>query len=344
MTLILAIETSCDETAAAVIEDGHIVHSNIIATQAEMHAKYGGVFPEIASRAHVETIAPVVREAMEKASAAWTDLDAIGVTHGPGLPGSLLVGLNTAKGIALGRRLPLIGINHLEGHIYSHWLQVEGGQTSEDELDFPLLILIVSGGHSELVLMHDHLTYEKLGATLDDASGEAFDKVARLLGMAYPGGPEIERVAAAGDATRFEFSLPRLNHEFAFSFSGIKTAMLRLVQKYGETDGRGLVPARAPVADLAASFQRAVVHQLVTQTIKAVGRHSVKAILLAGGVSANQLLRYTMQRKADVSVYWPPLWLCTDNAAMIGAAAHYRFVAGQRDGWDLDIQPNLKLK
>jgi len=343
MTLILAIETSCDETAAAVIEDGWIVRSNIVATQAAMHAKYGGVFPEVASRMHVETITPVIREAMEQASVAWADLGAVAATYGPGLPGSLLVGLNAAKGIALGRGLPLIGVNHLEGHVYSHWLKVESDAVIGNGLSFPLLVLIVSGGHTELILMRDHLTYERLGATLDDASGEAFDKVARLLGLGYPGGPAIERVAASGDPARFEFALPKVDREFAFSFSGIKTAVLRIVQSYGEADGRGQVPARTPIPDLAASFQRAVVHQLVEKTVEAANRYGVKAILLSGGVSANWALREAMQRRAGVPARWLPLWLCTDNAAMIGAAAHYRLQAGHRDAWDLDIAPNLKL-
>ena len=343
MTLILSIETSCDETAAAVIEDGWIVRSNVVASQAAMHAKYGGVFPEMASRMHVETITPVIREAMQQASLTWDNLTAIAVTYGPGLPGSLLVGLNAAKGIAFGRGLPLIGINHLEGHVYSHWLKVTDDAVMGNALSFPLLILIVSGGHTELILMRDHLAYEKLGATLDDASGEAFDKVARLLGLGYPGGPAIERIATSGDPMRFEFAMPKVNHEFAFSFSGLKTAVLRTVQSYGPTDGRGQVPARVPIPDLAASFQRAVVHQLVEKTIEAANRHRVTEILISGGVSANRSLRETMARRASIPVRWPPMWLCTDNAAMIGAAAHHRYLAGQRDGWELDIEPNLKL-
>ncbi len=343
MTLLLAIETSCDETAAAVVEDGWIARSNVVATQAAMHAKYGGVFPEIASRMHVETITPVIREALEQAGATWSDLSAVAATYGPGLPGSLLVGLNAAKGIALGRGLPFIGVNHLEGHVYSHWLKVEEDAVRGNGLSFPLLILIVSGGHTELNLMRDHLQYERLGATLDDASGEAFDKVARLLGLGYPGGPAIERIAASGDPTRFEFAMPKVDHEFAFSFSGIKTAALRAAQSYGEADGVGALSPRVPVADLAASFQRAVVHQLVEKTVEAANRHHATAILLSGGVSANTLLREAMARRAHVPVRWPPLWLCTDNAAMIGAAAHVRLEAGQRDGWDLDIAPNLKL-
>jgi N6-L-threonylcarbamoyladenine synthase len=343
MTLLLAIETSCDETAAAVVEDGWIVRSNVVATQAAMHEKYGGVFPEVASRMHVETITPVIREAMEQAGAAWDDLSAVAATYGPGLPGSLLVGLNAAKGIALGRGLPLIGVNHLEGHVYSHWLKLDERAVAGNGLAFPLLILIVSGGHTELVLMRDHLKYERLGATLDDAAGEAFDKVARLLGLGYPGGPALERVAASGDPARFEFAMPKTDHEFAFSFSGIKTAVLRAVQSYGPADGRGALPVRVPVPDLAASFQRAVVNQLVEKTVEAASRFGATEILMSGGVSANGVLRETMQRRAGVDVRWPPAWLCTDNAAMIGAAAHVRFQTGQRDGWDLDIAPNLKL-
>jgi N6-L-threonylcarbamoyladenine synthase len=326
-----------------VVEDGWIVRSNVVATQAAMHARYGGVFPEIASRMHVETITLVIREALEQAGATWSDLSAVAATYGPGLPGSLLVGLNAAKGIALGRGLPLIGVNHLEGHVYSHWLKVEDGAVRGNGLSFPLLILIVSGGHTELNLMRDHLQYERLGATLDDASGEAFDKVARMLGLGYPGGPAIERLAASGDPTRFEFAMPKVDHEFAFSFSGIKTAALRAAQTYGEADGVGALSPRVPVADLAASFQRAVVHQLAEKTVEAANRYRATAILLSGGVSANTALREAMARRAHVPVRWPPLWLCTDNAAMIGAAAHVRFEAGQRDGWDLDIAPNLKL-
>ncbi len=343
MTLILAIETSCDETAAAVVENGQVVRSNVVATQAAMHAKYGGVFPEVASRMHVETITPVIREALAQAPVTWDDLSAIAATYGPGLPGSLLVGLNAAKGIALGRGLPLIGVNHLEGHVYSHWLKVEEDTPPGNGLSFPLLVLIVSGGHTELILMRDHLTYQRLGATLDDAAGEAFDKVARLLGLGYPGGPAIERVAAPGDPLRFEFAMPKVDDEFAFSFSGIKTAVLRVAQTYGEVDGRGQLSARTPVPDLAASFQQGVVRQLVEKTVEAANRYRVTAILLSGGVSANQVLRETMARQASAPVRWPPLWLCTDNAAMIGAAAHYRWLAGRRDGWDLDIAPNLKL-
>jgi N6-L-threonylcarbamoyladenine synthase len=343
MTKILAIETSCDETAASIIQDGRQVLSNVVATQIEVHAKYGGVFPEVASRMHVETIVPVVNEAIEKAETGWNDLDAIAVTYGPGLPGSLLVGVNMAKGLALGRGLPLVGINHLEGHIYSHWLRVPGDGMAPDDLQFPVLILIVSGGHTELILMRDHLTYEKLGATADDASGEAFDKVARLLQLGYPGGPKIEKLATEGNPHAFKFAKPKIDGEFAFSFSGIKTAVLRTVQTYGAVGADGSIAASVPIKDLAASFQHGVVDQLVDKTIAAAARYGATAILLSGGVSANKMLRYVMKSKAPMPVYWPPLWLCTDNAAMIGSAAHFRFLAGQRAGWNLDIDPNLKL-
>ena len=347
MTRILAIETSCDETSAAVVQDGRHVLSNVVASQMDLHAKYGGVFPELASRLHVEAIVPVITEAMEKAHLGWQDLDAIAVTYGPGLAGSLLVGVNTAKGIALGRGLPLVGVNHLEGHVYAAWLKVEGdalGSVPQEELTFPLLILIVSGGHSELFLMRDHLRYERLGQTVDDAAGEAFDKVGRLLNLGYPGGPAIEKKAVQGNPAAYRFSKPKLDGEYDFSFSGIKTAVLREVQRIATIGPKGELPPGVPVADLAASFQAAVVDQLCGQTLKAAEATGATAILMGGGVSANQALRTAMKARAHVPVYWPPLWLCTDNAAMIGAAAYWRFQAGQRAGWDLDVEPGLRLE
>jgi len=347
MTRILAIETSCDETSAAVVQDGRQVLSNVVASQMDLHAKYGGVFPELASRLHVESIVPVVSETMEKAHLDWQDLDAIAVTYGPGLAGSLLVGVNAAKGIALGRGLPLIGVNHLEGHVYAAWLKVEGDalcSVPKEELKFPLLILIVSGGHSELFLMHDHLKYERLGQTVDDAAGEAFDKVARLLNLGYPGGPVIEKKAAQGNPAAYHFSRPKLDGEYDFSFSGIKTAVLREVQRIATLGPKGQLPPGVPVADLAASFQASVVDQLCSRTLKAAEATGATAILLGGGVSANEMLRTAIKARAHVPVYWPPLWLCTDNAAMIGAAAFWRFQAGQRAGWELDVEPGLRLE
>ena len=318
--------------------------SNVVASQMDLHAKYGGVFPELASRLHVEAIVPVINETMEKAHLGWNDLDAIAVTYGPGLAGSLLVGVNTAKGLALGRGLPLIGVNHLEGHVYAAWLKVEGDGMPQEELKFPLLVLIVSGGHSELFLMTDHLKYERLGQTVDDASGEAFDKVARLLGLGYPGGPVIEKMAAQGNPAAYRFAKPKLDGEYDFSFSGIKTAVLREVQRVATLGADGKLPLGVPVADFAASFQASVVDQLCDKTVKAAEATGATAILMGGGVSANKALRTAIKTRAHVPVYWPPLWLCTDNAAMIGAAAFWRFQAGQRAGLDLDVEPGLRLE
>jgi N6-L-threonylcarbamoyladenine synthase len=333
---ILGIETSCDETAAAVVENGRTVFSNIVASQAELHAKYGGVFPEAASRQHIKVIDTVVAEALAQAHLELADVDAIAVTRGPGLPGSLIVGLTMAKGLALGSDLPMYGINHLEGHIYSAWVDLQGdGQPSREAPSFPLLALIVSGGHTELVLMKDHLDYQRLGATLDDAAGEAFDKVARLLELGYPGGPAIQKAAQNGDATAFEFPRAWLEDTWDFSFSGLKTAVLHKVREYG--NGREL-----PVADLAASFQAAVVEVLVEKTKKAAREFSAKEILVAGGVSSNQVLREAFAGYF-LPVHFPPMALCTDNAAMIAAAGHFRFIAGQRDPLNMDVLPNWPL-
>ena len=336
-TRILGIETSCDETAAAVVVDGRHILSNVIASQIDLHAQYGGVFPEMASRAHVEAILPVVEEAMQQAHFGWDDLDGIAVTYGPGLVGSLLVGVNMAKGLALGRGLPLVPVNHLEGHIYAHWLESEADGAAPPDLDFPLLVLVVSGGHTELVLMRGHGDYVYLGGTRDDAAGEAFDKVGRLLGLGYPGGPAIERAARDGDPTAFALPRAWLDGGYDFSFSGLKTAVLRLVEQHGGQ------PRGRMVADVAASFQAAVVDVLATKTVAAAEEHGARAILLSGGVSANKALRETVRDRATIPVYFPPLVLCTDNAAMIAACGHYRFLAGERAGWDLDVEPGLQL-
>jgi N6-L-threonylcarbamoyladenine synthase len=348
---ILAIETSCDETAAAIIDDGRTIRSNVIASQIELHQQYGGVFPEMASRAHIEAIAPVVQRAVIDANVAWESLHAVAVTKGPGLPGSLVVGVNAAKGICLARDLPLVGVNHLEGHIYSHWLNDAPIQRLGDP-PFPLLSLIVSGGHTELVLVRGHGEYELLGHTVDDAAGEAFDKVARMLGLGYPGGPEIERVARGGNAGRFKFSRPRLDRPFNFSFSGTKTAVLRIVQDFGgHTDiPRGEpLPARVPVADIAASFQECVAEWLTEKTVRAAELYGVKGVVVGGGVSANKALRERLSaglsnaKPAALPVLFPPMVLCTDNAAMIGAAAYQAYRRGVRDELDMDVLPDLKL-
>jgi N6-L-threonylcarbamoyladenine synthase len=297
----------------------------------------------------VRAILPAVEEAMSQAGTGWPDLEAIAVTHGPGLAGSLLVGVNTAKGLALGSGLPLLGINHIEAHIYGNWL------VPETPPEFPLVCLIVSGGHTELILMTDHGQYQRLGGTLDDAAGEAFDKVGRMLGLAYPGGPAIQEAARIG--TKTAFSLPRawLPGTYDFSFSGLKTAVLRIVQKYRprtrEKPSRSRVVSSQtppiirvlPVANLAASFQAAVVEVLVEKTCQAAKEYEVETVLMAGGVAANELLRAEMARRSPVPVRCPPLELCTDNAAMVAGAGFFRLERGQAVDWALDVIPSLRL-
>lgn len=330
MTRILGIETSCDETAAAVVENGVSILSNVIASQTDLHARYGGVFPEVASRKHVEVIHDVVQRAMREAYLGFEDLDCIAVTRGPGLVGSLLVGVNVAKGLALARDIPLLGVNHIEGHVYSLWLT-----DVAPEIEFPILTLIVSGGHTELLLMPGHLQYRYLGGTLDDAAGEAFDKVGRLLGLSYPGGPAIDAASEKGSPNAFPFPRAILDEGYDFSFSGLKTAVLRETQRYDED--------RMPVYDLAASFQAAVVDVLVEKTARAAAEHGVTAVHVAGGVSANRALRRAMAERLSIPVRYPPPILCTDNAAMIAAAAHWRYINGERDTLDLDVTPSLQL-
>ena len=333
---ILGLETSCDETAAAVVENGRTILSNVVASQVDLHAQFGGIFPEVASRQHILTIHPVIEQALHTAHVALKDVDAIAITRGPGLPGSLVVGLNAAKGLALGSGLPLIGVSHLEGHLYSAWLHKPDDPSPADP-QFPLVALIVSGGHTELVLMTDHLTYQRLGATLDDAAGEAFDKVARLLGLGYPWGPAIQHAAENGNPLAYNFPRAWLEGSWDFSFSGLKTAVLREVRRLENAS------STLPVADLAASFQAAVVDVLITKTMQAAIKFQAKAILIAGGVSANKELRNSIHLRATIPVHIPPLWLCTDNAAMIAGAGYHRFVKCQRDALDMDVLPNWPL-
>jgi N6-L-threonylcarbamoyladenine synthase len=324
---VLGIESSCDETSAAVVEDGAIILSNAIASQIEIHARYGGVVPEVASRQHLLAIVPVIEQAMADAQIKWEDLDGVAVTSGPGLAGSLIVGVNAAKAIAMARNLPLTGVNHLEAHIYANWL-TEGAK----DIDFPLVCLIASGGHSDLLLMRGHGDYVLLGRTRDDAAGEAFDKAARILGLGYPGGPAIEKAAASGMPS---VTLPRawMKDSNDFSFSGLKSALLRLSEA-------GRIPNKE---DAAASFQKAVVDVLVTKTVAVAKEHHARHVLLAGGVAANKLLRKCLLADSPIPVSIPPIGLCTDNAAMVAACGYYRFMAGKRDGLDLDAYPSLKL-
>ena len=334
---ILGIESSCDETGAAVIENGRVLLSNVVASQIDIHTQYGGVFPEVASRQHIRTIYAIVDEALQRAHLGLNDIDAIAVTRGPGLPGSLVIGMNMAKGLAIASNLPLIGVNHLEGHVYSAWVYRQDTPNPPPPPQFPLLALLVSGGHSELILMNGHLEYRRLGGTLDDAAGEAFDKVARLLGLPYPGGPSIQKAARGGNPEAYNFPRARLEGTWNFSFSGLKTAVLRTVRDL-ESKGKPL-----PVADLAAGFQAAVVDVLLKKTLHAAQVYQAREILVAGGVSANTALREAFLAQKEFQVQIPSLFLCTDNAAMIAAAGYYRYAYGQRDPLDLDVLPTWAL-
>jgi N6-L-threonylcarbamoyladenine synthase len=294
------------------------------------------VFPEVASRQHTLSIYPVVEETLQNAHLSWDDIDAIAATRGPGLAGSLVVGFNAAKGIAMARNLPLIGVNHLEGHIYSAWVKPATADRFTPP-EFPVMALLVSGGHTELNLMEDHLNYRRLGSTLDDAAGEAFDKVARLLNLSYPGGPSIQKAAETGNNTVFNFPRAKMDGGYDFSFSGLKTAVLRTIKQL-ENEGKEI-----PVADMAASFQAAVVDVLLAKTLAAARQYQVKNIVVAGGVSANKALRTAFTGQGEFPVHIPPLYLCTDNAAMIASAGYFRFMNGHVDSLDMDVLPNWPL-
>lgn len=332
--LILAIESSCDETAAAVVKNGRTVLSNIINSQIDIHTLYGGVVPEIASRRHIENINPVVEMALREAKVTLDDITAVAVTYGPGLVGALLVGVAEAKAIAFAKKKPLVGVHHIEGHISANYIE-------HKELEPPFAALVVSGGHTHLVMVEDYGKYEIIGRTRDDAAGEAFDKVARAVGLGYPGGPKIDKLAKEGNPHAIEF--PRAHVEDApydFSFSGIKSAVLNYLnscEMKGEEVNR---------ADLVASFQNAVVEALVTRAMKLVDEMELKKLAVAGGVASNSALRAALQEACDdrgVKFYSPSPKLCTDNAAMIGAAGYYEYINGVRHGYDLNAVPNLKL-
>jgi len=364
--IVLGIETSCDETSAAVVCDGRRVLSSVVSSQIELHRAHGGVVPELAARSHVTAIIPVVEQALRDAGVERDDLDAIAVTQGPGLAGALVVGMNAAKAMAYALGRPLVAVNHLEAHIYANWL----GEAGEDapEPKFPVICLLVSGGHTELILMTGHGRFRHLGRTLDDAAGEAFDKGARLLGLGFPGGPAIQESAKAGDP--HAFALPRawLPGSYDFSFSGLKTALLRQTEpmRLQEPDGEGEHPQNspsgpfrehrppayrpdAPIADLAASFQLAIAEPLAVKTAQAAEEFGAETVILAGGVAANVLLRERLtqevaeRRGSDVTVSFPRLSWCTDNAAMVAGAAAWVIRRGDLAGWEADVSPRLPL-
>ena len=332
--VILGIESSCDETAASVVRNGREVLSNVISSQIALHTLYGGVVPEIASRKHIEKINVVIEEALAEAHMTLDDIDAIGVTYGPGLEGALLVGVSEAKAIAYAKNLPLIGVHHIEGHISANYIE-------NKDLEPPFACLVVSGGHTHLVIVKDYGKYEIVGRTRDDAAGEAFDKVARAIGLGYPGGPKIDKVSKEGNPNAIAFPRAKVaDSAYDFSFSGLKSAVLNYLN--------GCKMKNIPIvqADVAASFQKAVVDVLVEHAMHAVEEYGFKKFAIAGGVASNSALRSAMEeacKKRGVAFYHPSPILCTDNAAMIGAAAYYEYLAGTRSGWDLNAVPNLKL-
>lgn len=360
---VLGIETSCDETAAAVVVNGKRVLSNVISSQIELHQSHGGVVPELAARGHITAVVPVIEAALREAKIDRKSLDAVAVTAGPGLAGSLLVGVNVAKALAYALNKPLIPVNHLEGHLYANWLTLPGQEPVEPPV-FPVLFLLVSGGHTELILMTKHREYQHIGRTLDDAAGEAFDKGARLLGLGYPGGPAIQNAGVGGDPNAFALPRAWLGESDDFSFSGLKTALLRLVEPYRIAQPKHPRdpsipfaehrPARyapeMPVADLAASYQAAVVEVLATKVVRAAINHGARTVALAGGVAANTDLRERITTEiarhdetGSIAFRYPSLILCTDNAAMIAGAAAYAIKHGVQGGWEVDVSPRFPL-
>ncbi len=337
---ILGIETSCDETAAGVVEDGHTLLSNVISSQADLHSPHGGVVPEVASRQHVRDLVPVLEQAAADSGLGLEDMDAIAVTYGPGLAGSLITGVNSAKAIAYSLGIPLIGVNHLEGHIYASWL---AKADLEDDPGFPLACLVASGGHTDLLLMEGHGSYKLVGRTRDDAAGEAFDKAARILGLGFPGGPEIQRVSEGATG---EEQLPRawMKDTLDFSFSGIKTALLHMAQDRGiypsPEDG---IDQERLVRELAAAFQESVVDVVSAKLVEMAAKYKVKGLVLGGGVTANARLREEIVKRSPLPVIIPPPILCTDNGAMIAACGYFQYQRGEETGMDIDVDPGLPL-
>jgi N6-L-threonylcarbamoyladenine synthase len=340
---ILGIETSCDETAASVVEDGRHALSNVVASQIDIHKEYGGVVPEVAARSHIEVVLPVIHEALDKASATWDDIDGIAVTAGPGLLGSLLIGTLTARTIALARRKPLYAVNHVVAHTFANFL-------IDPQPEFPMLSLSASGKHSELLLFHSPLNYTLLGSTRDDAAGEAFDKVARMLGYEYPGGPKISKLAPEGDEHAYKLPEAKLDKPYDFSFSGLKTAVLRTLQTEAGGDFRLLsteLPNRLSdkqKADMAASFQRTVCETLTGKLLRAYHEFQPKSVVIAGGVAANARLREEVSRQIPLEMHYAPMQYCTDNGAMIGALGYHLARAGRvTDPLKLETNPSLSI-
>lgn len=351
---ILGIETSCDETAAAVVEDGHKLLSNVVASSMDIHAKYGGVIPEIAARSHIEAINPVIADALKQANCSWGDMDAIAVTYGAGLGGCLLIGVLAARTLAILHKIPLYACNHVEGHVYANFLTdtpLSNYTLPSKQPDFPLLALIVSGGHSQLVLFRDHFDYTLLGRTQDDAIGEAFDKVAKILGLPYPGGPNIEKKAKEGNAHAFEFPKAKVQSKYDYSFSGPKTAVLRTAQKLiGESHEFPSFKlserlSESQKADIAASFQRIAVETVVDKTMQAFEEFRPKSVVIAGGVAASPELRRQLKERLPIEIEYTDPKLCTDNGAMIATLACFKAQKNQptADPYKLDIQPNLSM-
>ena len=344
---ILGIETSCDETAVGIVEDGRLLQANVISSQVELHAQYGGVVPEVASRQHVRDMVPTLDKSLANAGIALENVDIVAATFGPGLAGSLITGLNTAKALSFSMGVPLVGVNHLEGHIYASWL-IQSMDSPAESPGFPLACLIASGGHTDLILMEDHGIYKLVGRTRDDAAGEAFDKAARILGLGFPGGPEIQRVSQGASGSELP-ALPRawMKDTLDFSFSGVKTALLHLAQS------RGVYPADSGALDqtqqahlvqeMAANFQESVVDVMVVKLIEMANRYRAKGIVLGGGVAANARLREVVSQRSTLPVIIPPPVLCTDNGAMIAACAYFQVQRGEQFGLELDIDPALPL-
>jgi N6-L-threonylcarbamoyladenine synthase len=344
---ILGIETSCDETAVGVVEDGRRLRSNVIASQVELHSRYGGVVPEVASRQHIHDMVPTLEKSLADSGMALEDVDVVAATYGPGLAGSLITGLNTAKALAFTLGVPLMGVNHLEGHIYASWLLDRPGSPAEDP-GFPLACLVASGGHTDLILMEGHGNYKLVGRTRDDAAGEAFDKAARILGLGFPGGPEIQRASEGATGTEIP-ALPRawMKDTLDFSFSGVKTALLHLAQEKGIYPAPSGILEEEEVArlvrEMAANFQESVVDVMVAKLLEMAGRYGARGLILGGGVAANAHLRAEIAWRSSLPIMIPPPVLCTDNGAMIAACAYFQYQRGEQFGLELDIDPALPL-